>query len=31
VANVKIAVACRRAIKGMRALMERTFEPQTRD
>lgn len=31
VANVKIAVACRRAIRGMRAAVERTFEPQTRD
>jgi hypothetical protein len=29
VANVKIAVACRRAIKGMRALLERTFDSQT--
>jgi hypothetical protein len=29
VANVKIAVACRRAIKGMRALLEKNFEAQT--
>jgi hypothetical protein len=29
VANVKIAVGCRRAIKGMRALVERTFDSQT--
>lgn len=29
VANMKIAVGCRRAIKGMRALLERTFEAQT--
>jgi hypothetical protein len=28
-ANVKIAVGCRRAIKGMRALVERTFDSQT--
>jgi len=28
VANVKIAVACRRAIKGMRALVEKTFGQQ---
>jgi hypothetical protein len=29
VANVKIAVGCRKAIKGMRALLERTFDSQT--